>query len=110
MNQELSEKPKSFIYLGVDDNGDIAFDLFWGDTTEDVKRFSVLLAMLVTGEINEEMKEALKKLSIKEKRGKAKLKIVEDILNSIAEKFDEESSVYHESDEVVIDPRDVELF
>jgi len=58
--------PKSFIIFCLDDAGDIAFEMSWGETDEDIKKFAVLLNKINAGQFEKMILEQLK-LQCKEK-------------------------------------------
>lgn len=73
-------KPKSFLFFCVDQNGDIGFEVDFGDKINDVKKFSNLLKSIISGEFNSLILEQIKEQSENIPDGIKKYKILENTL------------------------------
>lgn len=73
-------KPNSFIFFCIDQNGDTGFEINFGEKINDVRKFSVLLKNILSGEFNslilEEIKEQIETIP----DGTKKYKIIENTL------------------------------
>ena len=90
-------KPKSFIFFCVDQNGDIGFEVNFGDKISDVKKFSNLLKKATSGEFNSLILEQIKEQVESIPDGIKKYKIME---TAIKEKLNKD---------LVINPTSVEI-
>lgn len=67
--QEDSEQfqPKSFIIFCLDSSGDIALEMSWGDSEQDIKKFATLLNNINSGSFEKMIIDQLK-IQSKEKK------------------------------------------
>jgi hypothetical protein len=100
IQEDLTEDftPQSFIIFCLDSDGSVAFEVSWGDTIEEIKKFTLLLHKATTGEFNELISEQLKIQSKNIENGLKKF-------NAFSKTFNELSSPLS----LVIDPTNVEL-
>jgi hypothetical protein len=92
--------PKSFIIFCLDASGDIAFEVSWGESAADIKKFASLLKKINNGEFESMIVEQLKEQSLttaKETKNYA-------IFNKVYKQLDQNLEL-----DLVIDPTEVEL-
>lgn len=68
-NSDDSFTPKSFIIFCLDDTGDVAFEVSWGDTIEDIKKFAILLSNVNDGTFQQLILDQLKTQAKDKKTG-----------------------------------------
>jgi len=52
--------PKSFLIFCLDDEGNVAFEASWGESSEDIQKFAALLHKINTGAFDKMIVEQLK--------------------------------------------------
>jgi hypothetical protein len=82
----------------LDEDGNIAFEASWGETTEDIKKFATLLKKVSSGDFDTMILEQLKNQS----------KNIEDGAKKFA-LFSKSFKELNKPSNVVIDPTEVEL-
>lgn len=90
--------PQSFIIFCLDSDGNVAFEVAWGNTTEEIKKFALLLNKSTTGEFNDLILEQLKVQSKLMENGLKKFNIFSKAFNELSSPTS-----------LVIDPTNVEL-
>lgn len=90
--------PQSFIIFCLDQEGNIAFEAAWGETSEDIKRFALLLHKINTGEFEKMILDQLK-LQEKEKGNATKNYTI----------FSKAYKDLKKPSDLVVDPTSVEL-
>lgn len=73
-------KPKSFVFFCIDQNGDMGFEVSFGEKINDVKKFSNLLKNIVSGEFNSIILKQVKEQVGTTPDGVKKYKIIENAL------------------------------
>jgi hypothetical protein len=97
---ESSEEfsPKSFIIFCLDETGNVALELSWGEKEEDIKKFAALLNKINTGYFNQMIVDQLKEQSKTQTNGSKNYSI-----------FNKSYKNLNKPKNLVVDPTSVEL-
>jgi hypothetical protein len=90
--------PKSFVIFCLDEESNIAFEASWGETTEEIKRFAIMLHQINSGKL---AKLVLDQLKVQSKE-----------IDGGTKKYNQFVKLYSDLDSpssLVIDPTNVEL-
>lgn len=92
---------KCFIIFTIDEEGNPACELHWGQNKEDIILFAQMLQSITTGEFNDAIMQLMEQRSKQNRKNKAALNSIKTIFTSETNK---------EDDDLVIDPLKVEIF
>lgn len=90
-------KPKSFLFFCIDQNGDIGFEVHFGEKINDVKKFANLLSKITGGDFNQTILNEIKEQADLKPDGIKKYKVIENVLKNKVKK------------DLVVNPTEVEI-
>lgn len=79
-------KPNSFLFFCIDQNGDIGFEVQFGEKINDVKKFASLLNKIIAGDFNQTILDQIKEQTALVSDGAKKYKIIENSLKQKSNK------------------------